>query len=254
MSLINQALKKVQKDRAGNSRFRHADLSAESPDPSARKTPHPVLWIGGALLLAIVVGISTGLTVLYWADGTGTGEASPSARTDDAANGKDGAETPPGGAEQTAEAGPESDAPAGGDANQSHRELPAFLDQLHAARANMENASESAGEGAETAGSGRASAGENPDGATGAPDAGESPGKPPDGPEADPAVIDWLSQARVSGVRLSPEKENRVLLNNRAYEPGEIVHSGLDIKVLVIQESRILFVDGNGKKYVKRLR
>jgi hypothetical protein len=65
-------------------------------------------------------------------------------------------------------------------------------------------------------------------------------------------IIQWLSRATVSGVRLS-ERENRVLLNGRAYTEGEFVNYTLGLKVLVIQETRILFVDPNDKKYMKRL-
>jgi len=72
------------------------------------------------------------------------------------------------------------------------------------------------------------------------------------GIRADQGIEDWLAQAKVTGVRLS-ELGNKVLINNDAYAVGEIVNYGLGLKVLVIQENRILFVDANGNRYMKRL-
>ncbi len=37
------------------------------------------------------------------------------------------------------------------------------------------------------------------------------------------------------------------------YSVGETVNVGLALKVLSIQEKRILFIDANGKKYLKQI-
>ena len=65
-------------------------------------------------------------------------------------------------------------------------------------------------------------------------------------------IIKWLGRATISGVRLSP-RGNKVILNNRANSVGEFVNISLAIKILIIQEKRILFVDANGKRYLKQL-
>jgi rRNA maturation endonuclease Nob1 len=65
-------------------------------------------------------------------------------------------------------------------------------------------------------------------------------------------IIQWLSRAKLSGVRLS-KTDSKVILNGKAYSTGEYVNFKLGLKVMAIQDSRVLFVDGNGKKYLKRL-
>jgi hypothetical protein len=65
-------------------------------------------------------------------------------------------------------------------------------------------------------------------------------------------IVTWLSHAKVTGVRLSANS-SKVILNNKGYIVGETVNFKLGIKVLAIQENRILFVDSNGKKYLKQI-
>jgi type IV secretory pathway VirB10-like protein len=65
-------------------------------------------------------------------------------------------------------------------------------------------------------------------------------------------IIEWLGRARITGVRLS-DTESKVILNGKTYGVGEYVHFKLGLKVMVIQEQRVLFIDENGKKYLKRL-
>ncbi|MGB0413279.1 MAG: hypothetical protein ACPGJU_02430 [Coraliomargarita sp.] len=69
----------------------------------------------------------------------------------------------------------------------------------------------------------------------------------------DPKVIDWLSKVTISGVRLSGGTDSKVLLNDDAYGVGDTVNYSLGLKVYVIQEQRVLFIDKNDKKYLKRL-
>lgn len=70
--------------------------------------------------------------------------------------------------------------------------------------------------------------------------------------QPDPKIIDWLSKVTISGVRLSGT-ESKVLLNDDAYSVGDTVNYSLGLKVYIIQDKRVLFIDKNDKKYLKRL-
>ena len=65
-------------------------------------------------------------------------------------------------------------------------------------------------------------------------------------------IVDWLAQSIVSGLRIT-SSSSKVILNNKGYMPGEIVNMELGLKVLTIEENRIVFVDANGIEYVKLL-
>lgn len=67
-----------------------------------------------------------------------------------------------------------------------------------------------------------------------------------------PSVIDWLSSSRITGVKVAPGG-NRVILNGKTYTEGEYVNFELGLKVLIVEETRVLFADDAGKKYMKRL-
>jgi flagellar basal body-associated protein FliL len=69
---------------------------------------------------------------------------------------------------------------------------------------------------------------------------------------ANEEIIQWLSTATISGTRIS-SKGNKVILNNKGYDEGDTVNLRLGIKLLIIQENRLLFVDANGKRYMKQL-
>jgi hypothetical protein len=64
------------------------------------------------------------------------------------------------------------------------------------------------------------------------------------------AVVHWLAESTVTGVRLANE-QSRVMLNGRSYRLGETVHFELGIVVRAIQENRVLFEDARGVRYVK---
>ncbi|MFP4157977.1 MAG: hypothetical protein ACLFU4_10200, partial [Opitutales bacterium] len=67
-----------------------------------------------------------------------------------------------------------------------------------------------------------------------------------------PKIVKWLTQSRISGIRLSPT-QNKVILNGETYTEGEYVNYQLGLKVILIEETRVLFADDNGKKYKKRI-
>ena len=65
-------------------------------------------------------------------------------------------------------------------------------------------------------------------------------------------IVEWLSQSKVFGIRIS-KNSSKVILNNKAFKPGEIVNFDFDLKLLNIDESKLLFVDSDGAEYTKRL-
>ncbi len=67
-----------------------------------------------------------------------------------------------------------------------------------------------------------------------------------------PEIVQWLGGATINGVRLSASG-SKVLINGKAYSVGDHAHYGLGIKVMVIEENRVLFIDKNGKRYVKQI-
>ena len=69
---------------------------------------------------------------------------------------------------------------------------------------------------------------------------------------ADPAVLSYLEQARVTGVRPSPTNP-KVLLNDRVYRQGEIVDRDLLLRVTVISTQQLTFEDTRGFVYTKTL-
>jgi hypothetical protein len=64
------------------------------------------------------------------------------------------------------------------------------------------------------------------------------------------AVVHWLAESTISGVRLAGQ-QSRVMLNGRTYRLGETVHFELGIVVRAIQENRVLFEDALRLRYVK---
>ena len=71
-------------------------------------------------------------------------------------------------------------------------------------------------------------------------------------PAAEPnqEIIDWLTQSKVTGVRIT-QSSSKVILNNDAFMPGESVNMNLGLKVLEIEAERVILIDSNGVKYVK---
>ena len=82
---------------------------------------------------------------------------------------------------------------------------------------------------------------------TGEPSPSSATDKTSTGADTQQAIVNWLRRAQINGVRLS-EDGNKVLLNNQAYRAGDTIHTELGLKVLLIQQNRVLFIDRNGKK------
>lgn len=238
MSLINQALRKAQRDRTPD---RMADPGSTAPGAAALSGSSgmkPGLIIGLIVVVAVLIGLVAGLSIVLF-----KGSSAPAKTTAQVANTQVQAPTPvptPITASPSATATPEPVAastekiepvaPQTAGTNTlplEREETPAVVDELRKAR-----------EAAEAKLAAEAKAAE------------EAAAKAAAKPSQD--IIDWLSLAQVSGVKLS-ETESKVILNGDAYAVGEYVNYALGLKVMIIQEKRILFVDDNGKKYLKRL-
>jgi hypothetical protein len=76
----------------------------------------------------------------------------------------------------------------------------------------------------------------------------------PEKPAAEPnqEIVDWLAQSKVTGIRIT-DSSSKVILNNDAFMPGDIVNMNLRLEILKIEEQRIILIDSNGVKYVKLL-
>lgn len=237
MSLINQALRKAQRDRTPN-RMVQPDQPGQAPmRPSGSDNQmKPGLIVGGIAVVALLIGVIAGLTiVVFKSDAPATATAAAPAET-----------TTP--APQVETPAPIAPAPAPlatiptvapiPAVENNHAQSPSVLGELQIAREAAEAKAAAEAKIAQAAEDARLAAE--------AEAARLAATKPSDD------IINWLSHAKVSGVRLS-ESGSKVILNGKAYSVGETVHYGLGLKVLVVQEERILFIDNNGKKYMKRL-
>lgn len=65
-----------------------------------------------------------------------------------------------------------------------------------------------------------------------------------------PAVLTFLENARVTGVRPSPT-DPKVLMNNRVYRLNDVVDGALQLRVTVIESRQLQFTDTAGFVYTK---
>jgi hypothetical protein len=204
MSLINQALRKAQRDRSPN---RMASPAERTAAPESAYTPSngmpPGLVLGLVAGIALLIGLVAGLLVVILQKDPAPIQQAISPATQAVA----------------VQAITRAPAPA----QTVTRKQPSVLEELRIARQAAEAKAAADAVAAEKA---AAKPGQN--------------------------IISWLSAATVSGIRLS-DTGNKVILNNKSYVVGESVNYALGIKVLVIQEERVLFIDANGKKYMKQL-
>jgi hypothetical protein len=241
MSLINQALRKAQRDRTperiseGDPTSPKAAGYGQSGDLVASGFS-PALLIGLALTVAVLIGLVVGLSIVaFKGDSTGGTVAQQNFADPRSAPGNLSPSTDPVPATipVSGPTAPQITPPAQTQAS-TEPAVPGLIEELRRAReAAQAEAAKKAAAQAET-------------------DATAS--KPPEVPAAEPsqAVIDWLGASKISGVRLAGG-DSRVILNGDGYSVGEVVNFNLGLKVLVIQESRVLFEDENGIKYMKRL-
>lgn len=238
MSLINQALRKAQRDRTPN---RMADPGATGPLTSAPANSSgmkPGLLIGLILAVAVLLGLVAGLSVMLLKGNDSAPLAQQAPTTPEQPSSQDTASTPP---TEPVAATPQALEPISPPiksptkAPSSEREtLSPVVEELRKAREAAEAKAAAEAEAAEA----EAKAAEEA--------AARAAAKPSQ------EIIDWLTQAKVTGVMLS-ETNSKIIFNGKTYAVGEYVNYALGLKVMVIQEQRILFVDENGKKYMKRL-
>lgn len=231
MSLINQALRKAQRDRTPER------MSEGNPKPGMPARPgypsvpnrsglRPALVIGLALTVAILIGLVVGLSIVIFTDDSTTEPtvqtSAPAGSTTSAPKQLDPA-TP--GANESIT--PQITPPAQSQANAGSSPGPNIVEELRLAR---EAAEAKAASEAQAAAAAKARAAAEPN----------------------QAIIEWLGASKISGVRLAGDN-SRVILNGEAFSIGEVVNFSLGLEVLLIQETRVLFEDVNGKRYMKRL-
>lgn len=232
MSLINQALRKAQRDRTPE-RMPVPGARVPTPDaPTSGMKPGLIigLVVAVAALLALVVGLS--LVLLQDRDTPPVAQHAPAAAAPQPSTTSE--DSAPAETEQAAAPQPPVEPlaprtqPAAPTTPLEREAAPPVVEELRRAR---EAATAKAAAEAEAAAAAAAAA-----------KAAVQPSQ---------AIIDWLARAQISGVKLSPT-ESRVILNGKSYTEGEYVNFGLGLKVMIIEQKRVLFVDENDKKYLKQ--
>jgi cytoskeletal protein RodZ len=239
MSLINQALRKAQQDRSPGNRSESGPNQPVGGMPSSSdKSMRPKVIIGLIALVALLIGLATGLSVVLLKGGSAesptvaenkapsahstTSDATPSAKPTTEA-----APAPLDPITATASEAAQTPAPAPArSASESSDAAPALVEELRRAREAAEAKAQAEAE-AEAVAAAKAKANT-------------------------PAIVEWLTESRINGVRLSPTN-SKVILNGEAYGEGEYVNFQLGLKVIRIEEKRVLFADDSGKKYMKRI-
>jgi len=244
MSLINQALKKAQRDRNPSRMGKAGDHGpagmARTPGGGAMSGAGGLnlkIVIGVAVAFAVLVGLVVGLTVVLLGNSkSGPAMASEPAPAPALAS-TEAPEAPAGSPADpviTPEPNVEPDEPPTVERTVEAETGPSVVEELRRAR-----------EAAEAKAAAEAEAARKAEEAARAAEA-----KAAASPEPSRDVIEWLGAAKISGVRLAGE-DSKVILNGKAYATGEVVNYGLGLKVLVIREKRVLFVDADGVKYMK---
>jgi len=230
MSLINQALRKAQRDRTPSRITDPADPGSTTAThaPVSGNGSKPTLIIGLVVALALLVGLVAGLSFVLLKGGDGGPDIDLAKRT----------EAVPTPASTTVEPSVKETAatlkPITQAVQPTERGLPLDRENTSSVVEDLRKARQAAEEAARA----QAAAAE------------EAAARAAAKPSQD--IIDWLARATITGVKVS-EAESRVILNGESYAVGEYVNFSLGLKVMIIQEKRVLFVDNNGKKYMKRL-
>ena len=88
--------------------------------------------------------------------------------------------------------------------------------------------------------------------ATAAPASPAAPSAPAAPPRPDEKVSAFIGTLRVAGVRAMGD-DSRVLINDRVYRVNEVVDRNLGIRLVKVEPGSLHFVDGRGVAYVKYL-
>jgi len=242
MSLINQALRKAQNDRTPRRMSDPGSAPATSTGSPSLSGAKPMLFIGLLIAVAVLIGLVGGLSVVLFKGDDSPPVASQTAGASQETSAQAGstASTP----EKSATA-PEVINPAVPSTETAPTVSPMERESSSAVVEELRKAREAAE--AKAAAEAEAALAE----AKAAEEAAEEAAARA-AAEPSQEIIDWLARAQISGVKLSGTN-SKVILNGESYAVGEFVNFALGLKVMVIQEKRILFVDENGKKYMKRL-
>lgn len=236
MSLINQALKKAQRDRSGSAP-QAPSLSGSNSVSSAPSKSGPSASLIVIAAFAVLLGLIAVLAVMLLKE-----EPTPTPETANLQPAE--ATTPP------------PAAPSTNPLQANSTESPQVLADLQRAREAAEAEAERQRVAAEAEAERlRIEAEEKHQAelaAAAAKQAAAEEAARKAAAKPNPKVIDWLSKVTISGVRISGT-ESKVLLNEDAYGVGDTVNYSLGLKVYIIQEKRVLFIDQNEKKYLKRL-
>lgn len=241
MSLINKALRKAQQDRTPN---RMPPSSGAQAQGRAHTTPtessgmKPGIIVGLIAIVALLIGVIAGLSVVIFKDDA------PAIKTAAQPSAQQPAPIQP----IITPAQPVTQTPTIEPAAKSDA-TPKVLDELRIAR-EAEEAKAVAQAAAEATAKEEAEVARLEAEAARLAEEAEVARKAALKPSQD--IITWLSQAKFGGVRISASG-NKVILNDEAYTVGDTVHLSFGLKVLLIEEKRILFIDNNGKKYMKRI-
>lgn len=73
---------------------------------------------------------------------------------------------------------------------------------------------------------------------------------PAQSPRGNPAIIGFLEDSRVTGVKAAG-RQSRVLMNNRVYRIDSIIHEETGLRITEIQDNYINLVDESGIQYRK---
>jgi uncharacterized protein YneF (UPF0154 family) len=244
MSLINQALHKAQRDRKPNRMPEQGEPSTTAYANNTASGMSPAIVIGLIITVAVLIGLVIGLSITVFRDNSSATQqiaANPTAPQTTAQQSTNSAE------QTNPELSHQNIAYRTPIAESSSSSVPgpSLVQELRKAREDAEAKAALATEQALAA----AKAAEER--AKAAAQAAElAAARAAAKPSQD--IIEWLGNATLSGVRIS-ETSSKLILNGKAYSPGEYVNFSLGIKVMVIQENRVLFTDNMGKKYMKRL-
>ncbi len=231
MSLINQALRKAQRDRSGeqtcaSASSNHSMKSDAHQIATTNKSLKPGLIIGAGIIFATLISLVVGLAIIVLNQKTQPTKESPTSSTP---------ETVPQTLAQMTQLTPLSPTETQIETTKQIETIKTTrpsdtIEALRLARKAAEAKALTSAEAARQAAGGEATQEVKPN----------------------PEIIRWLERSAITGVRLSGSG-NKVLLNGHSFSVDECVNYKFNLKVMVIREKLVLFVDESGTKYLKRL-
>jgi hypothetical protein len=63
-------------------------------------------------------------------------------------------------------------------------------------------------------------------------------------------IQNFVDRLRVTGIRMSTTG-SKVILGDRLFNLGDIVDSGLELRLVKVEEGVLTFADANGRTYIK---